>query len=93
MENFTKTVTLTLTPDDIDAIVENLLEQNDIYNPWDGKFLRNLHENIHVYYSDDYIIEAFLSDPATSRKLIKTIATRLGEKYKEAVDDAIAALP
>jgi hypothetical protein len=92
MENITKTVTLTITPDDIDTIVENLLEQNDIYNPWDSKFLRNLHEDLHVYYSDDYAIETFLSDPATSLKLIKAVAARLGERYKEAVDNAIAAL-
>lgn len=92
MENITKTITLTLTPDDIDTIVETLLEQVGIYDPWDSNFLRNLREEIRAYCDDDYAIETFMDDPATAPKLIKAVAMRMGEKYKEKIEDAISAL-
>lgn len=92
MENITKTITLTLTPDDIDTIVQDLLEQVDIYNPWDSDFLRNLREDIRAYCDDDYAIETFMNDPATAPKLIKAVATRMGERYKEKITEAVSAL-
>lgn len=92
MENITKTITLTLTPADIDAIVDTLFEYVDIYNPWDKDFLRNLHEDICAYCDDNYTIKICMEDLATAQKLIKAVATRIGERYKEATEDAIAAL-
>lgn len=92
MENITKTITLTLTPDDIDTIVETLLEQVDIYNPWDSNFLRNLREDIRAYCDDDYATEVFMDDPTTAPKLIKAVATRMGERYKEKINQAVSTL-
>ena len=93
MENITTTITVTLTPDDIDAIVDTLIETVDIYNPWDTDFLVNLGEDISAYCGNsNYTIQAILDNPATARKLMKAVATRMGEKYNEQIHEAISAM-
>lgn len=93
MENITTTITVTLTPDDIDAIVDTLIESVDIYNPWDMDFLGNLGEDISAYCGDsNYTIQAILDNPVTARKLMKAVATRMGEKYNEQINKAISAM-
>ncbi len=92
MENITATITVTLTPDDIDAIVDTLIECVDVYNPWDDSFLRNLREDIRVYCEPNYTIEAIMDDPATAHKLIKAVATRLGERYAAEINKTVSTL-
>ena len=92
MENITTTITVTITPDDIDAIVDTLIETVDIYNPWDTDFLVNLGEDISTYFESNYTIQAILDNPTTAPKLIKAVATRMGERYKEKIIDAVSAL-
>lgn len=92
METITKTITLTLTPDNIDDIVETLIENNGVYDPWDSNFMRNLHEDLRIYCNDSYNTEAFLNDLETAPKLLKAVATRIGEKYEEKINQAVSAL-
>ena len=91
METITKTITLTLTPDDIDTIVETLFENNGVYDPWDSNFMRNLHEDLRIYCDDDYNTKAFLEDLETAPKLLKAVAARIGERYKEKINQAVSA--
>ena len=92
MENITATINVTLTPDDLDAIVDTLIECVDVYNPWDDHFLHDLREDINAYCEPNYTVEAIMDNPATAHKLIKAVATRMGEKYNEQINEAISAM-
>lgn len=92
METITKTITLTLTPDNIDDIVETLLENNGVYDPWDSNFMRNLHEDLRIYCDESYNTKAFLEDLKTAHKLLKAVAARIGEKYNEKINQAVSTL-
>jgi len=92
MENITATINVTLTPDDIDAIVDTLIECVDVYNPWDDHFLHDLREDINAYTEPNYVVEAMMDNPATANKLIKAVATRLGERYAAEINKAVSAL-